>query len=903
MLQRLKARANNPKDPQNAESALAVSSCYTIGFGVNPDPALRLKWLQKAALLGSLFSAAVLSSLTGSPIEVPGHPEDTAVRDESHFLGYVRNRKYQNILYSAEVQAIGDETFVGWQPRLIKGFLLKNHEREIEGLEVFLSSKANQDRQSAFKVPILHYAAFQGDVGTLQLLLELGTNVDVLNPTSGETALVHALDHQQYEAAKLLLAYGANPSISDHTDINATNFLGLVPENDLPDLAEQIIRRSDPHDLLKTVQFDETEKSIPFGVTPLGCAAWAGNLAAVRVLLREAEGIYKNHPEILREAIEEASRHLYADICQAISDFMIPFPAFPLHVLGYVNIHSIDLRHGPNRKSAVINTIKTLKRMGYDINGLASGMGGPMEGTTPLASGVQHVPGAPDIISALIEQGANVRARNKNGATPLVVAVLAAENSRNSGYIPLLLKEGSDAESLTPYGGFDSRPLHIACDVNAHGAVEALLKTSSVNVDARNGNGQTPLHILCGRNLVSLIRMLLEANADIDTIDNYGRSPLEEAVRKGCSATVIYLLDSGVSVYNLASPTKRTILMFAVSLYITKSTGQASLNVLRHERVKQAQVLDWSEEDGTTAIGKAVLNGQFAVVNELLKLGAPVHHPPARQGVYATGYSPLLMMIVSNFQLDFAGHLKDYEYTLTALVKQVIADEGLEARDITGSTALHWGCRVANLPAVSILLNNGADADSRASLEETPLHKAIRGVLERFARAAKSDESPIGPSANDEQLEDRLIHIIDLLIDHGANINAADFLGYTVLHDAILEEDFSAEMAQLLLAKGAAVSQVTHQGETPLHMAVMGKRWTRGESVYSDNSASPERMEDNDSRKASILIKELIERNASLDCMPGETGNILDKAVLNDLRLEVECLIASGVTPATSTKK
>ena len=160
MLQRLKARASNPKDPQNAESALAVSSCYTIGFGVNPDPALRLKWLQKAALLGSLFSAAVLSSLTGSPIEVPGHPEDTAVRDESHFLGYVRNRKYQNILYSAEVQAIGDETFVGWQPRLIKGFLSKNHEREIEGLEVFLSSKGNQDRQSAFKVPILHYAAF-----------------------------------------------------------------------------------------------------------------------------------------------------------------------------------------------------------------------------------------------------------------------------------------------------------------------------------------------------------------------------------------------------------------------------------------------------------------------------------------------------------------------------------------------------------------------------------------------------------------------------------------------------------------------------------------------------------------------------------------------------------------------
>ena len=626
-------------------------------------------------------------------------------------------------------------------------------------------------------------------------------------------------------------------------------------------------------------------------------------------MLRGAQEIYESKPEVLKDAIEMAARNLYADICQSIGGIGTIPSAHPLHVLGLTSVHSLHLRHGLNKATALNSTIKTLQALGYSFNAIAIGAEWG-NGMTPLSFAIISNPGCPDIVCALIEHGADIEVVNEDGSTALVCAIFTAANSRNEGYVSLLLGQGASAVRTTRchdaesprFRGVDSQPLHRACEVNAQGAVQCLLAEPNININARDGTRQTPLHIAYGRNRIPLIRLLMEANAEINLVGNEGRSPLEQAVRKSCSATAIYLLDLGVSFFNIASPTRRSVLMYALSFYVTRAHSEACLILLRHERIRQQDVLDWADETGHTAIGKAILTGQYAAVHELLKLGVPIHHPPLRASIYPAGVSPLLLMISSNVTLDFFGHLEEHEKLLHTMIDMVHLGNGLEAREITGSTALHYACRMTNLVAVQIPLTKGANTKATKVLGQTSLHSAICGVAEKLRRKSDDEDSLDGPTANEEQLEDRPIQIIDLLLVHGAEIDTADDFGYTILHDAILAPDFSAEMAQLL-RKGSSASQKTHGGEIPLHMVVIGNKYRRDMYNPFFGAKSDWPIPDSGSERACILIKDLIRNEASTECLPGEHYNIPDKAILNNRLSEARCLADLGVRSSIETAK
>lgn len=65
------------------------------------------------------------------------------------------------------------------------------------------------------------------------------------------------------------------------------------------------------------------------------------------------------------------------------------------------------------------------------------------------------------------------------------------------------------------------------------------------------------------------------------------------------------------------------------------------------------------------------------------------------------------------------------------------------------------------------------------------------------------------------------IEIVELLLDHGADINAKDVLGATALHQAAAVQE---PVLHLLLKRGAVPSIVTSMGESALHSAVNAKK-------------------------------------------------------------------------------
>ena len=880
---------------------MEASYCYIIGVGTNPNEASSLAWIEQARILGSWFAAAISESLerTSDYILSVSFLESSLTNDVNPLTDYLRDVQSDNLLYRLEVKHIEGMALNSWQPNKAQSFFKQNAGTKEKCLNLTLFLGKPHEVAFEAKLPFLHYAAFKADLDTLQLALEYGLDIDAIEPLSGETALSCALSYGQYKAAERLMGNGANASIADISGIKPLHFLCLVPDSELESMAQQMLRCGSIHDLLATVSAEDVYRNaLPLDGTPLAFAAATGNMNAVRILLQEGREIYKIHTDVLKEAMEAAGRYLYADICRMIGESHPVPSAFPLHCLGQANVHSLILRHGHGMASAVDCTVEAVVNMGFDVNAMATRYEA-RGGRTPLSCAITQAPGNPDIILALIEHGADIEAINEEGSTPLACAILAVSNSHDSGYVPLLLAQGVDpvraTRNLVREPPWDCQPLHVACQENALGAVQCLLAEPKVDVNSRDANGQTPLHIACSRNLISIVRLLIDADANFNTIDSDGRSPLEAAVRRGCNAMVIYLLDSGISIYNEAGPIKRSILSYALSFYVTRACTKASLNLLLHERIRQSEVLDWGDDRGYTALGQAIMVGQYAVAHELLKLGAPIHHPPSRPGVYPAGLSPLLYMIVSSVDLSFFGHQRDYGKLLENLIEKVCLESQLEATETTGSTALHYACRATNLPAVQMLLAKGADPKATALLEETPLHRTVRGVIEKLRPSTNDDDESLGPAATLKQLEDRLIQIIDLLLAHGAQIDSADIYGYTVLHDAILMPEFSEEMAQCLLTRSASASVKTLRGETPLHMVIMGECMKREDHMPLLERPSTRRA---DSEKTCILIKDLIESKASIDCLPGENYNVLDKAIFHSRWREAKVLTDVGV-PST----
>ena len=118
--------------------------------------------------------------------------------------------------------------------------------------------------------------------------------------------------------------------------------------------------------------------------------------------------------------------------------------------------------------------------------------------------------------------------------------------------------------------------------------------------------------------------------------------------------------------------------------------------------------------------------------------------------------------------------------------------KNIDAQDYEGNTALHNAVNYNNKTAVEILLKNNANPNIRNDDEETPLHKTI---------GAKQDLST-------------KIKIIYLLLNKGADINAQNGKGETLLHNAAIYWDYS--IMDCLIDSGADQTIKDTNGESAL---------------------------------------------------------------------------------------
>jgi ankyrin repeat protein len=159
----------------------------------------------------------------------------------------------------------------------------------------------------------------------------------------------------------------------------------------------------------------------------------------------------------------------------------------------------------------------------------------------------------PVVVKILIEKGINVNIKDKDGNTPLHIAL---KNKDTLNYVAmkeivgLLIQKGADINAIDKDG---NTPLHVVIQTNRinpniRKEIVDLLIKKDANINIQNVKGKTPLYIASNTNEVHIGELLIGRGADVNMADNKGVRPLHIASRPAMAKLLIdnkAILDAG----------------------------------------------------------------------------------------------------------------------------------------------------------------------------------------------------------------------------------------------------------------------------------------------------------------------------------------------------------------------
>ena len=378
-----------------------------------------------------------------------------------------------------------------------------------------------------------------------------------------------------------------------------------------------------------------------------------------------------------------------------------------------------------------------------------------------------------DLAGLLLEAGAGVDAANDYGVTPLA---LACENG-SARMVRRLLAAGADPNVPRATG---ETPLMTCARTGSLGAVEALLARGADPNAAESARKQTALMWAAGEGHTPVARTLVAHGADVRARSAAGFTPLLVAARKDAPALAGLLLDAGAGV-NVETPEGLTPLLVATvrghaALAIrllargadpnAAGTGYAPLHWAsgswHTELTGSLRGIDTERDDEWRSLNE-VPTGRLALVEALLVRGADpdvrlVAHPPQfgfasqRFRVSLVGATPFLLAAMDGnlaVMRALAAAGADLRLATEQRTTPLMAASGLGR--VPAETRV---TEVRTLDAVRFLLGRDADINAANADGRTALHGAAH---------IRSDP------------------LVQLLVDHGAEVRAGDRRGITPL--------------------------------------------------------------------------------------------------------------------------
>lgn len=221
--------------------------------------------------------------------------------------------------------------------------------------------------------------------------------------------------------------------------------------------------------------------------------------------------------------------------------------------------------------------------------------------------------GCSRLVEDLIAAGASVRARDRFGNTPMMLAAAAGHDK----IVEFLIDKGSVIDQRNLAG---STALMRAVKDSRRSTARLLLRRGA-DPQALNQSGLTPLLAAAFNGDMRSVKLLLEHRADPNHVDATGKSAILYAAARGFANIVAALLDAGVDV-NRTYGHNLTALMWAAGYAddVPEFEGMETVKLL----VDRGARLDLADDRGRTALMIAAERGHPAVIIFLRAKGADV---------------------------------------------------------------------------------------------------------------------------------------------------------------------------------------------------------------------------------------------------------------------------------------
>ena len=399
-----------------------------------------------------------------------------------------------------------------------------------------------------------------------------------------------------------------------------------------------------------------------------------------------------------------------------------------------------------------------------------------------------------------IENGSDLNMKDHKGLTPLLLAL----KHNQLEIAKILIKHGADIELANKEG---RTPLHFAIELGSIELTKVILEKNA-DINSATKEGITPLHLAIELGSMELSKAILERNANINAKDKKGMTPLHYA-----------------SAFDFDNP------------------DMAQLLIANGANLKEVSDL------GTTPLHLAAGKGFVNIARFLLQKGSDINAKD-KKGFSALHYAS--------------------DSTEKQNMVQFLIDNGANLKEVShlGITPLHLAVNSVLVNIARLLLEKGSDANAKDSKHLGPLHFAIEDVLEEndeqytkikdlvsllINYGAKVDKTALtmvvkkgtpevceilfskfenaketinknNSSLLHLALNSRYYRTLQILIDHGGDVNAKDKKGFTLLHKALMKDEEAEEIEEditieILVQNKANLNIKTKSGKTAFDLA------------------------------------------------------------------------------------
>jgi ankyrin repeat protein len=430
-------------------------------------------------------------------------------------------------------------------------------------------------------------------------------------------------------------------------------------------------------------------------------------------------------------------------------------------------------------------------------------------------------------VQILYRCGASIRYRNDTGQTLLH---MAAENN-DEVMVALMMEYGLEANIMS--GGHNKdTPLQAAADCNSVRAATMLLDNKADMLS----HGYQLVRTAVGGGFEGFVKLLVDRGFNLARQESHNVPLLSEAVALGSLTLVQYMIDNGAPVTDSSS---------ARNSPLQRAAEEGHLDIVKLLLEHGATAFELSaDENGvpkrsdSTPLEAAIWGKHQDVVDFLLPLMKEdvsteriLKMATSAVKAKASATAKLLLNKVDGSWAQC--RKKSMDAVLRAAIDKSDEEvvELLLARGVsvattnkTGWSVLHG---VSNERIAKLLLENGAEVNYVAINGQTPAHKAattgmadvLATLLDWGADITLRDEFgstaliAAGSSYIGIQAE-----AVRLLLRHGADANACNDDGETVLHYAVLDNE--PRLVEDILNHGIDASISSRRGGSALHFAV-----------------------------------------------------------------------------------